>query len=77
VVSDGIVPFFIDWEDSPHPSERGAEGVTLIGLRAEHPDPASVQRMLRQLGTDLPVKSGPHAALVADLACPRGRIQLR
>jgi Glyoxalase-like domain len=27
VVADGLVPFFIDWGDSPHPSERGAEGV--------------------------------------------------
>ena len=77
VVADGLVPFFIDWGDSPHPSQRGAEGVTLISLRAEHPDPAPVQRMLSQLELDLPVQAGPEVALIADLACPRGRVELR
>jgi len=77
VLSDGIVPFFIDWKDSPHPSQRGAEGVVLIGLRAEHPDPASVRRILLQLGIDLSVEAGPQAALIADLACPSGRVELR
>ena len=77
VVADGLVPFFIDWGDSPHPSQRGTEGVTLIGLLAEHPDTAPVQRMLSQLGLDLPVRAGPHATLIADLACPRGRVELR
>jgi Glyoxalase-like domain len=77
VVADGLVPFFIDWGDSPHPSQRGAEGVTLIGFRAEHPDPAAVQRMLSALELDLPVQAGPEAALIADLACPRGRVELR
>jgi hypothetical protein len=77
VVADGLVPFFIDWGDSPHPSQRGAERVTLISLRAEHPDPAPVQRMLSQLELNLPVQAGPEATLIADLACPRGRVELR
>jgi hypothetical protein len=77
VVADGVVPFFIDWGDSPHPSQHGAEGVALIGLRAEHPDPTPVQRILSQLELDLPVQAGPEAALIADLACPSGRVELR
>ena len=77
VVADGLVRFFIDWQDSPHPSQRGADGVTLIGLRAEHPDPLPMQRALSQLGLDLTVQAGREAALIADLACPRGRVELR
>ena len=77
VLADGLVPFFIDWGDSPHPSQRGAEGVTLIDLRAEHPDPDPVQRLLSKLDLDLPVRAGPQAGLVANIACPRGRVELR
>jgi hypothetical protein len=77
IFADGLVPFFIDWRDSPHPSQRGAAGVILIGLRAEHPDPASVQHILYQLGLDLSVQAGPQPALIAEVACPRGRVELR
>lgn len=76
VLSDGIVPFFIDWQASPHPAQRSVGGVTLIGLRAEHPDAALVRRKLLQLGIDLSIQVGPHPALIADLACPRGRVEL-
>jgi hypothetical protein len=77
VLADGLVPFFIDWGDSPHPSQRGTEGVTLLSLRAEHPDPTPVQRILALLELDLPLQLGPEAALLAELACPRGRVELR
>jgi len=77
VLADGLVPFFIDWRDSPHPSQCGAEGVTLISLRGEHPDPAPVQRILSLLELDLPMQLGPEAALIAELACPRGRVEMR
>ena len=72
-----LVPFFIDWRDSPHPSQCGAEGVTLISLRGEHSDLAPVQRVLSLLELDLPIQLGPEAALIAELACPRGRVELR
>lgn len=76
-VADGIVPFFIDWGKSPHPSHTAAKGASLVGLRAEHPDETLVQRMLRQLGVGLPVKRGPRPALIAVIDCPRGRVELR
>jgi hypothetical protein len=77
VIADGIVPFFIDWGTTPHPASSAASGATLIALRAEHPDPTSVRRMLNQLGFDLPVTKGPRAALVARIAGPRGPVELR
>ena len=77
VIADGIVPFFIDWGTTPHPASNAASGATLIALRAEHPDPTHVRRMLNELGFDLPVTKGPRAALVATIAGPRGRIELR
>jgi len=77
VLGDGIVPFFIDWGNTPHPAESAAAGATLAGLRAEHPDAQRVAEMLRKLGLDLPVTSAPAPALVATVDCPKGRVELR
>src|SRR4029453_16110226 len=49
-IADGLVPFFIDWGSSPHPSATAARGATLVGVRAEHPDTSRVQMMLDALG---------------------------
>ncbi len=74
---DGIVPFIIDWGQSPHPAQSAAKGATLISLRAEHPDATNVQRMLQQLGLEVHVTSGSRPALVATIDSPRGRVELR
>jgi hypothetical protein len=76
-VADGLVPFFIDWGETPHPAKSAAAGATLISLRAEHPDPENVKRMLGSLGLELPVVKGAEPSLVATIAGPRGRIDLR
>ncbi len=73
----GIVPFFIDWGDSPHPAHSSARGVTLVGLRAEHPDAGQVREMLGRLGLDLPITPGARPVLIATLMGPRGRVELR
>jgi hypothetical protein len=72
-----VVPFLIDWGDSPHPSETAPAGVRLVELRGEHPDPAIVREALAALGATLAVDEGPEPALVATLDTPRGRIELR
>ncbi len=77
VVADGIVPFLIDWGATPHPSQSASQGVTLVGLRAEHPAPEHAQRLLEQLGISLDVREGVRAALIAMLRTPRGLIELR
>ena len=77
VVADGIVPFFIDWGRSPHPAETAAKGLSLVDLRAEHPDAERVQRMLQQLRLDLSVRRGPRPSLIAVINGPRGRVELR
>ena len=50
--------------------------MTLIGLRAEHPEAERVQQMLRQLDLDLVVTSGAKPALIATFDSPRGRVEL-
>jgi Glyoxalase-like domain len=77
VLADRLVPYLIDWGTSPHPSATATKGVTLLSLRAEHPDAEDVQKMLHVLGLDLAVTRGPKPALVATFDSPKGKVQLR
>ena len=76
VVGDGLVPFFIDWKDSPHPARAAARAVSLVGLKAEHPAPEKIQKMLAGLALDLAVEAGAKPALIATLRTPRGLVDL-
>ena len=77
VVADGVVPFFIDWGTTPHPSASAARGATLRALNVEHPDPDGVRAALRRLRIDVPVSGGQAPALVATIDTARGVVQLR
>jgi len=77
MLGDGLLPFFIDWGSSPHPSTTAATGATLVDVRAEHPDADRVQEMMRALGVDLSVTRGSTVALIATIDGPKGRIELR
>jgi hypothetical protein len=76
-VADGLVPFFIDWGTSPHPSATAATGATLVAVRAEHPDADRVQKMIDALGLDLRVQKASAPAIIATIASPRGQVELR
>jgi hypothetical protein len=76
-VADGLVPFFIDWGTSPHPSATAARGATLISVRAEHPDAEPVQKMINALGLDLRVQKGSAPAIIATIDSPKGRVELK
>jgi tetrahydromethanopterin S-methyltransferase subunit B len=76
-VADGVVPFFIDWGESEHPSRTSPHGVQLVALRAVHPDDRRVQDMLRRLNVDLPVTHGSSPRIIASLEGPLGRVELR
>jgi hypothetical protein len=77
LLADGLVPFLIDWGDSPHPATTAPQGIRLVDLRAEHPDPGAVSELLRRLGLELRISAGPTPALIASLETPRGRMALR
>ncbi|HEX7977449.1 MAG TPA: VOC family protein [Vicinamibacterales bacterium] len=77
LVAGGVIPFFIDWGASPHPSRSAPHGATLLDLRVEHPDPSRIRRMFRALDLDVVVTDAESAALVAVIDGPRGWIELR
>jgi hypothetical protein len=72
----GIIPFFIDWNDSPHPSHTSIDGLSLVEFGAEHPDPQAVRTILDALGVDLRVTRGPAMKLVATVRGPAGELRL-
>jgi hypothetical protein len=76
-VANRLVPYFIDWGVSPHPSLTAATGATLIALRAEHPDAPGVQKMFAALGLTLVVERGPRPSLIATIRGPKGQVELR
>ena len=77
LVADGLIPFFIDWADSPHPAVTAPHGARLVELRAEHPDPASIQKQMRVLAIELSVTKGPRPGLIATIEGRRGSVELR
>jgi hypothetical protein len=74
VLADRLIPYFIDWGASPHPSATASKGVTLVSLRAEHPDAERVQKMVSQLGLKLEVTHGPKPSLIATFNSPKGQV---
>jgi hypothetical protein len=74
---DGLVPFLIDWADTPHPAASAARGARLVELRASHPEAAAVTSWLDALGVraDLAVTAGPRT-FTAVLQTPAGTVEL-
>ena len=71
----GLVPFFVDWGEAPHPSQ-GAEGTcSLAGLTITHPQAWSLRPLLERLEVDVAVEAGA-AALTAELITPNGLVRL-
>ncbi|HSM07907.1 MAG TPA: VOC family protein [Gemmatimonadota bacterium] len=63
---DGVLPFLIDWGETPHPAEAAPRAGRLIELRIEHPAPDGVRRALATLGCrDVTVRLGAAPRLVA------------
>jgi hypothetical protein len=76
-LADRLIPYFIDWGNSPHSAATAAPGATLTGSRAEHPDADRVQHMVDALGLALRVQRGPKPSLIATIRGPKGQIELR
>lgn len=74
---DGIVPFFIDWGESPHPSEALEGGCELVGLRGKHTNPGRVRELLEHVEVELPVSPGGRPRLVAQIRTGKGVVELR
>ena len=75
--ADGVVPFFIDWGESAHPSTDAPSGASLVGLVAGHPEPGRVQACFDLLGLGIPVVSAPVPQLSASIETGDGVVTLQ
>lgn len=61
----GVVPFLIDWGDTPHPARSAPGDAELLTLRLEHPAPGVVRARLNRLGLEMEVTEGERPGLAA------------
>lgn len=73
---DGVIPFLIDWGESPHPGAASPPGCRLLEFRGEHPDAARARVVIEALGLELEMREGATPRLVARLATPNGEVVL-
>ncbi|MDY7099669.1 MAG: VOC family protein [Actinomycetota bacterium] len=72
----GLVPFLIDWGDTPHPSETLDHDVELVEVTLEHPDPDTVAADLAALGAELAVRRADTPSVVATIDTAAGKMNL-
>ncbi|HEX6138255.1 MAG TPA: VOC family protein [Casimicrobiaceae bacterium] len=75
----GLVPTLIQWPDRRHPADTlPDEGLRLVALAGEHPEPAPVRSAIAALGLaeTLKVSYGRAPRLAAMLRTPRGVVAL-
>jgi hypothetical protein len=72
----GLLPFFIDWGGSPHPSASSAPGLRITGIHGQHPQPDRITGLLTALGEDLDVRHGRVAKLIVEVEGPDGRVAM-
>jgi len=66
-IAGGIVPFFIDWQQSAHPADNLPQAGTLTRFWAAHPSPEQAQQMLKAVGLQLEVLPGESPQLYAEI----------
>ncbi len=76
LVGDGVIPFLIDWGETPHPSSLLPSPCTLVHFKGRHPDSDRLQPALDALGANLSISVGSTPGLTALLSTPRGEIEL-
>ena len=74
---DGVVPFLINWGNSPHPSGVAPPAGEFLGLRIEHPEVDKVREAMAVLGADVEVVAADAPALVTRIRTAAGVVEVR
>ncbi len=79
-------PFFIDWQDSPHPAEsfaaaqpdaaHAATTIRLAHFAVGHPEAATLAALLTRLGSPIATYVAPDLEFQLQLDTPRGTVTL-
>ncbi len=71
---EGYVPFFIQWDSEPHPSQTAAAGCELARFWIEHPDADGLTKLFADLEVAIDVAQSDRPRLNLALRTPRGRV---
>jgi Glyoxalase-like domain len=71
---EGYVPFFIQWDSEPHPSQTAATGCMLERFWVEHPDATGLTKLYSDLEVAVDVVPASQARLNLALRTPKGRV---
>ncbi|MGB1251472.1 MAG: VOC family protein [Candidatus Promineifilaceae bacterium] len=77
LVGGGLIPFLIEWGNTPHPALSSPQGCELIRFSAEHPNPDSIATMFTALNVPISVTQGNQPQLIAIINTPNGQVELR
>jgi hypothetical protein len=75
VTGHKLLPFFIDWKDSPHPALSTPGGCSLLEFSISTPDPGQYQATMDALQIQIEVVSGKQE-ISAQLKTPAGHLTL-
>jgi hypothetical protein len=67
-----LVPFFIDWRNSPHPAKSAPRGGSLGPVVASSPAAKELREIYRILGLDVPVREAFSPGLSVTLESTKG-----
>ena len=71
---EGYVPFFIQWDSKPHPSQTAAIGCTLERFWVEHPDAPGLAKLYSELEVAVDAVASDRPRLNLALHTPKGRV---
>jgi hypothetical protein len=71
---EGCVPFFIQWDSEPHPSQTAAAGCTLTRFWVEYPDAAGLAKLYSGLDVAVEVEAAARPALRLTIETPKGEV---
>jgi hypothetical protein len=71
---EGYVPFFIQWDSEPHPSQTAATGCALERFWVAHPDAARLANLYSELAVAVDVVPADQPRLNLALQTPKGRV---
>lgn len=77
VIYFNVIPFFIQWDkESLHPSQDSPAGCQLLSLEFQHPDAASIAKVMEVIGIKAKIAKAASPAINAALNTPKGKIEL-
>lgn len=68
---DRALPFFIDWQESPHPSADSSSDCELAAFEIRLPQAKSLEKFCHAIGLEVSITTG-ELAMKAKITCPSG-----